>query len=80
MRVRYRSRQNDRLRVMWALVHIDITPPKQHIRNDTKKARYNMKLEKRLELSTTVIPHIPSIHVVGVALTDQANWEYHVIE
>ncbi|GFX86307.1 hypothetical protein TNCV_2561891 [Trichonephila clavipes] len=27
MRVRYRSRQNDRLRVMLVLVHIDITPP-----------------------------------------------------
>ncbi|GFV88052.1 hypothetical protein TNCV_3242021 [Trichonephila clavipes] len=27
MRVRYRSRQDDRLRVMLVLVHIDITPP-----------------------------------------------------
>ncbi|GFV11895.1 hypothetical protein TNCV_1217701 [Trichonephila clavipes] len=27
MRVLYRSRQNDRLRVMLVLVHIDITPP-----------------------------------------------------
>ncbi|GFX46839.1 hypothetical protein TNCV_4039851 [Trichonephila clavipes] len=27
MRVLYRSRQNDRLRVMFVLVHIDITPP-----------------------------------------------------
>ncbi|GFW38114.1 hypothetical protein TNCV_835531 [Trichonephila clavipes] len=27
MRVLYRSRQNDRLRVMLELVHIDITPP-----------------------------------------------------
>ncbi|GFT97520.1 hypothetical protein TNCV_386911 [Trichonephila clavipes] len=27
MRVLYRSRQNDRLRVMLILVHIDITPP-----------------------------------------------------
>ncbi|GFX02698.1 uncharacterized protein TNCV_2011421 [Trichonephila clavipes] len=27
MRVIYRSRQNDRLRVMLVLVHIDITPP-----------------------------------------------------
>ncbi|GFV37505.1 hypothetical protein TNCV_4968471 [Trichonephila clavipes] len=27
MRVPYRSRQNDRLRVMLVLVHIDITPP-----------------------------------------------------
>ncbi|GFY04495.1 hypothetical protein TNCV_4415831 [Trichonephila clavipes] len=27
MRVPYRSRQDDRLRVMLVLVHIDITPP-----------------------------------------------------
>ncbi|GFV92661.1 uncharacterized protein TNCV_1375121 [Trichonephila clavipes] len=29
MRVRYRSRQDDRLRVMLVLVHIDITPPQR---------------------------------------------------
>ncbi|GFW34646.1 hypothetical protein TNCV_952741 [Trichonephila clavipes] len=30
MRVRYRSRQDDRLRLMLVLVHIDITPPQYH--------------------------------------------------
>ncbi|GFV45892.1 RNA-directed DNA polymerase from mobile element jockey [Trichonephila clavipes] len=31
MRVLYRSRQNDRLRVMLILVHIDITPPQNNL-------------------------------------------------
>ncbi|GFU34516.1 hypothetical protein TNCV_1992531 [Trichonephila clavipes] len=39
MRVPYRSRQDDRLRVMLALVHIDITPP-QDLDSDCKKFTY----------------------------------------
>ncbi|GFV15413.1 hypothetical protein TNCV_4834391 [Trichonephila clavipes] len=35
MRVPYRSRQNDRLRVLLVLVHIDITPPQHHASDST---------------------------------------------
>ncbi|GFW31696.1 DUF4817 domain-containing protein [Trichonephila clavipes] len=37
MQVLYRSRRNDRLRVMLVLVHIDITPPQMLYANENRK-------------------------------------------
>ncbi|GFY00447.1 hypothetical protein TNCV_1664861 [Trichonephila clavipes] len=42
MRVLYRSRQNDRLRVMLVLVLIDITPPQQFIYRFLGQNRYSL--------------------------------------
>ncbi|GFW93098.1 hypothetical protein TNCV_3888391 [Trichonephila clavipes] len=64
MRVRYRSRQNDRLRVMLVLVHIDIIPPQ------CKKSAAPM-------LAIVECPMEPSSPERGLELRNDPPGNYH---